>query len=245
MMKKRGEIYYNFPAPLMRGFAESTSKAHQCLCDVLYYNAYKVWHGRDGSIPDSDFYAYICNELGLSMYAHETKAQLLRDTKEMREKFQGYNGVYFSISKKMYFDFYENIETTSEEDREGLLAYLAVKSIIGTRSHALTNRFFLASRMNGNTGMVNDLPDSIQKYTLRYWFGKLKTLLFVRYKVAIVTDKNIRGLYVSLKKDENGSPDIVWLMKKVHEVRESRKQSDPLKEAQERAREQLLQFKDT
>ena len=90
------------------------------------------------------------------------------------------------------------METTIEE-RTGLLAYLAVKSILGTRGFAKTNRFFLTSRMDCNLKCENTLPDEILKYRKRYHFDKLKSLLYSRYNVGIYSEKTIRGFYVSLQ----------------------------------------------
>ncbi len=232
-MKKNGEIYYNFPAPLMNGFWQSDKHAKRCLNDILYYYACRTWYYRDtGRVSEEDFYDFILEKLGLSKFAFDTKAALYRGTRELREKYLGineYNGVYFSLSKDVFFEYYENEKTA--EERAGLLAYLAAKSIIGVRPYALTNRFFLTSRMACNSRLENDLPEEIGKYRIRYHFDRLKSLLFVAFNVAIYTDRNIRGFYVSLKKDNEGKPDVLWLAQQVETKRNERKSPDPLKVA--------------
>ncbi len=232
-MKKNGEIFYNFPAPLMYGFWKSENDAKRCLVNIIYYYACRVWHYRDRSkVKEADFYNFILEKLGLSQFAFNTKDDMYRDTKELREKYFGmneYNGVYFSLSKDMFFDYYENEKTA--EERAGLLAYLATKSIIGVRPYALTNKYFLTSRMACNSKLENDLPEEVARYRIRYHFDKLKSLLYVVFRVTIYTDRNIRGFYVSLRKDDKGKPDILWLARQVEAKRRERKTPDPLKVA--------------
>ncbi len=237
-MKKNGEIYYNFPAALMYGFWQSEKTAKQCLNNILYYYACRVWQYRDANkVKEDDFYDFILEKLGLTRFAFDNKAALYRATKEIRETYLGfeeYDGIYFSVSIDMFFDFYKHEKT--EEERAGLLAYLATKSIIGVRKYALTNRFFLTSRMACNSKLVNELPEEVEKYRKRYHFDKLKSLLYVAVNVAIYTDRNIRGFYVSLKKDEEGEPDISWLAQQVKAKRLKNKEPDPLKMAIQNAK---------
>ena len=241
-MKKNGEIYYNFPAELMRGFWKSETEKVRCLNDILNYCVYDVWckKGRC-EIVNENFNQFICKELGLSVFCDNiSKASFYRRTEQLREMYDhnSFCGLFFSISRTMYFDFYE-METTIEE-RTGLLAYLAVKSILGTRGFAKTNRFFLTSRMDCNLKCENTLPDEILKYRKRYHFDKLKSLLYSRYNVGIYSEKTIRGFYVSLQKDENGKPDILWLAQQVSELKKERKEnSDPLKIALLEARRKI------
>lgn len=248
-MKKDGEIYYSFPADLMRGFWQSEEAKTFCLNNILYYYAYSVWcsKGRGGRIDEKDFYKFICKELCLSCFAYDTKARFYRATEELRNKYDpdNYNGLFWCISNSMFFDFYNNAKTA--EERAGLLAYLATRSIIGQRGFAKTNKYFLTSRMACNSKTQNELPDEIEKYRLRYHFDKLKSALYVVYKVAIYSDKTMRGFYVSLKKDTDGNPDILWLAQQVESIRKDRVEAkaDPLKVALQNVRNELRKHNDT
>ena len=241
-MRKNGEIYYNFPAELMRGFWKSETEKLSCLNEILNFCAYETWvkKGRC-EIANENFNQFICKELGLKMFCnHASKATFYRKTEKLREMYDhnSFSGLFFSISNELFFKYYD--EETTTEERTGLLAYLAVKSILGIRGFAKTNRFFLTSRMACNLKCENTLPDEILKYRKRYHFDKLKSLLYSRYNVGIYSDKTIRGFYVSLRKDENGKPDILWLAQQVSELKKERKEkSDPLKIALLEARRKI------
>lgn len=246
-MKKDGVTYYSFPAALMFGFWESEEQKICCLNNVLYYCAYSVWYekGIRGQAKEDDFHNLICKELGLSKFAYDTKSRFYYATKELRANYDPYtyNGLFWCISANMFFDFYHNAKTA--EERAGLLAYLATRSIIGQRPFAKTNKFFLTSRMACNLKNQNELPEEIEKYRLRYHFDKLKTMLFTSFNVAIYSDKTMRGFYVSLKKDADGKPDILWLAQQVNIHRQEKDSTDPLKDALQKVKSELQKTKDT
>lgn len=246
-MKKDGETYYQFPAALMFGFWQSEEAKIRCLNNVLYYSAYSVWcsKGRGGLVSEGNFHNFICEELSLSRFAYDTKAKFYRATEELRSKYDPdtYNGLFWCISNSMFFDFYNNSKTA--EERAGLLAYLAIRSIIGQRPFAKTNKYFLTSRMACNLKNQNELPEEIEKYRIRYHFDKLKTRLYTSFNVAIYSDKTMRGLYVSLKKDTDGKPDILWLAQQVNKHRLEKDSIDPLKDALQKVKNELKKSKDT
>ena len=245
-MKKDGKTYYKFPAALMYGFWESEAQKTRCLNNVLNYCAYDVWchNGRGGQADASEFYGLICKELGLSKFAYDSKNSFYSATKELRSEYDPdiYNGLYWCISATMFFEFYENEKTA--EERAGLLAYLATRSIIGQRGYAKTNKYFLTSRMACNMKNEMELPEGISKYRLRYHFDKLKTMLYAAFNVAIYSDKTMRGFYVSLKKDADGKPDILWLAQQVERIRDERlNAADPLKVALLEAKSKIRHLK--
>ncbi len=241
-MKKNGEIYYNFPAALMYGFWESEEQKVKCLNDVMDYYAYDVWckKGRGGNVREEDFNKFICKELGLSLFRNNiSKAGFYRQTIKIRETYDPYTyrGLYFSISCNLFFDFCENPKTA--EERAGLLAYLATKSILGVRGYAKTNKYFLTSRMACNLKNQNELPKEVAKYRIRYHFDKLKSMLYTTFNVAIYSDKTMRGFYISLKKGEDGKPDILWLAQQIQNNRTEAATADPLKIALKEARSKI------
>ena len=246
-MKKDGVTYYSFPAALMFGFWESEEQKIYCLNNVLYYCAYSVWceKGIRGQAKEDDFHNLICKELGLSKFAYDTKYRFYRATQELRDKYDNdtFGVLFWCISKPMFLDFRLNAKTA--EERAGLLGYLATRSIIGQRPFAKTNKFFLTSRMACNLKNQNELPEEIEKYRLRYHFDKLKTMLFTSFNVAVYSDKTMRGFYVSLKKDADGKPDILWLAQQVNSHRQEKDTTDPLKVALQNVRKELQKSNDT
>lgn len=243
-MKKKGEIFYNFPLPLMNGFWESNYKAQQCLSDILYYYARWIWDKDGSEVPDDDFKSFIEKKLCINNFKFDKKTQLYNRTKDYYWNYskERYDGAYFSISVDLFFKFYK--KETTQEDRIGLLAYLSVKSIIGVRPFAQTNRYMIASRMACNNKYTENLPEEIGKAITRRKFDKMKATLHDIYHVAVYTDRRMRGCYVSLKKDENGEPDMKWLAKEAAKNFASHKES-AYKKALEKAREIALNFDDT
>lgn len=246
-MKKDGVTYYTFPAALMYGFWESEEQKNICLNNVLYYCAYDVWctKGRRGQVDVCDFHKLICEELHLSKFTYDNKNSFYRATEKLRSKYDPdtYKGLFWCISNPMFFDFYENVKTA--EERAGLLAYLATRSIIGQRAFAKTNKYFLTSRMACNLKNQNELPEEIEKYRIRYHFDKLKSTLYTSYNVAIYSDRTMRGFFVSLKKDANGNPDLLWLAQQVTNHRREKDNADPLKVALQNVRNELQKANDT
>ncbi|GEM_PF-4593355 len=107
---------------------------------------------------------------------------------------------YFSISRESYWRFHD--EESTEFDRALLLAYLAVKSMVGKRDMIRTNMAAICSRMDGNTrpkGIIN-LSDSVKKYLNRYWSKKLLEALFEKRGVTFYggnSKHKVRGFYCS------------------------------------------------
>ena len=250
-MKKDGVIYLSFPAALMFGFWKSEEEKRKCLDNVLDICAYDVWckKGRGGRVDKSQFRKLIEKELEITVHYdyYEDKDIFYRRTQKLREIYdpENYIGLYWCISIPMLINFRNNPKTA--EERAGLLAYLAIRSIIGKRPFAKTNRFFLTSRMACNCMNENgdDLPEEIRKYRKRYHFDKLLRLLLTAYNVAIYSDKSIRGFYVSLKKDTNGKPDILWLIQQVSIHRQEKDSTDPLRDAIKKAKNELQKANDT
>lgn len=248
-MKKDGITYYSFPAVLMKNFWTSEEQKTRCLDNVLDYCAYDVWckRGRGGRVDNSEFHKFIESELGLTIPYdyYDNKDRFYRATQELRDKYDNdtFGVLFWCISKPMLLDFRLNAKTA--EERAGLLAYLATRSIIGQRPFAKTNKFFLTSRMACNLKNQSELPEEIEKYRLRYHFDKLKTMLFTSFNVAIYSDKTMRGFYVSLKKDADGKPDILWLAQQVNIHRQEKDSNDPLKDALQKVKSELQKTKDT
>jgi hypothetical protein len=64
-------------------------------------------------------------------------------------------------------------------------------------------------------------------------------MLFAAYKVASYSDRTMRGFYVSLKKDADGNPDILWLAQQVNSNRQGKDTTNPLKVALQNVRNEL------
>lgn len=103
------------------------------------------------------------------------------------------------INKDMAFDFYDNPKT--EYEIAVLLAYLALKSIIGNKPYIRTTNEFMIARMAGYSSVVKDiqdtLPEPLRRHTTRRMLDKIKFDLQMNWNV-IIYARYVRGFYVSL-----------------------------------------------
>ena len=121
--------YYTAPIELYRGFLENP---HKCLSNVADY-----------LLAGYSNYTAAEQALGIKWNSHENGA--LKQGKALRG--QHYSGVMFSISRKMYWDYYKNPKTT--EQLLLLLAYLSLKSMNGNRTYRVGNSQAMFIRMAG------------------------------------------------------------------------------------------------
>jgi hypothetical protein len=114
------------------------------------------------------------------------------------------------ISKDMCFDFYQNHKT--EQEIAILVAYLALKSIIGYRKYAITTNAFLLSRMAGEVSKINTeyLPEQIKKYATRWQLDKIKAELTENWKVAFYGYR-LKGFYFSF---DLSLPELIEIAEK-------------------------------
>ncbi|WP_137305746.1 hypothetical protein [Lentimicrobium saccharophilum] len=120
------------------------------------------------------------------------------------------------INKDICFDFYKNEKT--EADIAILLAYLALKSVIGSKPYVHITNEFLIARMAGYASvksMPEALPEPLAGYTTRRKLDKIKFELRSNWNVNIYGYR-VRGFYVSI--DNQFS-----LEKLIYEVEKQRK----------------------
>ena len=230
-------IYYNAPSELFRGFLLD-KKYPQCLGDVINYVLYAQCEKNWCSMKDCGEYA--SKALGVDFQnpktAYKRGLQLFDELiRENREK-----PAFFSMSHDLYWYLREK-ETTSEE-RGVILAYLAIKSMIGKREYIKANMTLLCSRMDGQTRYRGQqISSEVAMYATRYRAHKLMNALFERYGVIFYSGNathKVRGFYCSL------TLSMAELIHRVEKARDEAKAKpyDPLKEAQRKALEELGMF---
>jgi hypothetical protein len=115
--------------------------------------------------------------------------------------------VWAMINKDLLFDYYKN-----DKDQWQLVqfaAYIAIGSIIGATKLGFkpTNKNLILARMFGYK-IHNDIPEKLNptvkelmnKYSTRYWMGKLLQELQVSWHVKLYNPKGMRGFTVGNKK---------------------------------------------
>lgn len=226
------EIYYNTPCELYRGFFESESSMRDCLtnvCDYAIMKAYEKHQGNNRNLKEIAL-KYCGVKIGSEASVKKIGTKLIREY----ECAPMYAPAYFSIRVDVFWHFHD--KPTTDDDRAALLAYLALRSMIGNREMMRTNTNFLLSRMAGNTKYVpvGELHPSIRYYGTRYQRSKLQNLLYERYGISFYSGTKghtMRGFYFST------TLSVEDLIKRVEESKREAAQrpKDPLKEAKRTA----------
>lgn len=108
------------------------------------------------------------------------------------------NSPFTGMMQETLWDYWKNTKTDFEN--ACLLAYLAMKSIIGKSGCKKTTNIFIWSRMAGNEQAVKDvgdLPVELQRFFTRYQFDKIK-LHLEDWHLSYYSN-HTRGLYISFR----------------------------------------------
>jgi Tfp pilus assembly ATPase PilU len=100
------------------------------------------------------------------------------------------------INLRIYWDFRKNHKT--EFEKVCLLAFLAIKSILGQKAFCkITNDFFVA-RMDGKAKTCKSLEISpaLQKYINEYQLNRIKMTLKSKWYL-VTYGRRMRGFYVA------------------------------------------------
>jgi hypothetical protein len=108
------------------------------------------------------------------------------------------NSPMVGINIEMCFDFFNNHKT--QDDISVLLAFLAIKSIIGRKAYCKMTNEYLITRMGGYArieDLPNPLPHPLSGYYTRRKLDKMKSELQLNWNVNIYSYYT-RGFYVSI-----------------------------------------------
>lgn len=186
-MKMDNDIkYLNFPVCLLSGIFENTKKVMNDIIDyAIYKHSLKLeLSDETGNLESSAKYFGI--NLGNSKRTYKN-GKLLYDSIPEKTPMTG-------INKEMLFDYFEHEK--SEIEIVTLLAFLAIKSILGTKPYSKANKQFLLSRMSGNAKKDGIISDQLSKYLLRYHFDKIIIELKLNWRL-VYYSYHTRGFYIS------------------------------------------------
>ena len=184
MSEKR---YFNFPIELLAGFMNNTNVV---LGNIFDYCIYKYMHDKKCCVEDAEKYFGV--KTGNHNKSIDNGEKIYKMVKDKR-----LTGINESSAGDLFWSFYKN--NKSDFDKAVLLAFLAVKSIVGNKQYyKLTNQNIWFNRIAGQDDDCETLPKEIAKYCTRYQFDKIKIELNESYKVSIYA-YHTRGQYVSLK----------------------------------------------
>ena len=126
------------------------------------------------------------------------EASIIEKAQNIEKGIPTKNTVLFMISKSLLFDFRDNEK--AELEIAQLMAFTAIKSIIGKKKYGKTNKSHILARMFGYAS-VKDVPenpcDFYKKYSKRYHIDRIIQQLELHWHVKTYSN-HMRGLYVSI-----------------------------------------------
>ncbi len=231
-------IYYNAPCELYRHFLRSEKDFHRVLNDIADFILYDACKSMYKSKLDAEEIKKKVKRYGIN---YHNPVGSWKDGEGLYIEYveNAKNApAYFSISRETYWHF-RDVDST-EFERAMLLAYLAVKSMVGKRDMIKTNMTAICSRMDGNTKpkRAAELSEGVTKYLNRYWSNKLLSALYGKRGVTFYGGNKchkVRGFYCSttLSMEElitKAEADMEWTRNRP---------ADPLREARRLAMEKL------
>jgi hypothetical protein len=184
-------IYFNFPIVLLQGFLLDHSKCLNDIFDYAIYSYLEKHHGGDLneiSEAEKEYWLTIGN-----------KKRTYQNGRALHDSIPD-NVPFVGIQKDIWFDYYKNEK--SEFQKVCLLAFLAIKSILGKKSYWKTNFKLVFSRMAGYSHTIKDaseLPkELIRYYTYRYHSDKIIKELKLNWNLK-QDGHRTKGFYVSFK----------------------------------------------
>lgn len=180
--------FFNFPIVLLDGFLEDLERVLENIWDYSIYTRTLSYDFGSMKTKIEDAKNYFGVNGGLD-------TRITGNGKELYEEYKSF--AHTGISKKIYFDYLKNDKT--KEQKLQLLGFLALKSIIGSRSYFKTNNLLVLSRMAGlpeTAKKIEELPSGFYHLNTRYQMDKLKENLKDSWGL-IIYGRYIRGFYFS------------------------------------------------
>jgi len=183
--------YFNFPIQLIQGLFENKIKT---LNDIMNYAIY-AYTLKLNEVDKMVKLNCALNYYGVEFHGTTDKKKRLVKGEELYKSLQSPPKV--GLSLPVFWDFYDNEK--NDFDLACLAAFLAIKSILGTKSYCKITNTFLWSRMSGRAKAIDNywmLNESVIKYANEYQTVKIKRAL--RDSWGLVNYGHYtRGFYVS------------------------------------------------
>ena len=185
-------LYYHFPIAILAKGITKTS-----LINMVEYCIYSYMEEWAATFTDA------CKDLGFKNWNKEDCRATFERYKNCRTK--------TSISREQCGQWFHNIENESDYSKLLLLAFLAVKSIVGKKNYVITNYDFLLARMAGDSvprykttkgKKTLILPPHIEHINTRRRLEQIREDLRKKYHVATWGQQGLRGFAISTKLEE-------------------------------------------
>lgn len=222
------EKYFNFPIQLLSGFLNNSHTVLNNITDfAIYENSLKLELGTEEDKMKAS--ANIFNLTINNPKRSSENGKLLYNSISQKSPRTG-------LSVSMFFDFYQNEQT--EFEKVCLLAFLAIKSIIGNKAYCKVTNLYLWARMDGKINTIEtpeDLTAEVMKYANRYQTENVKNELILNWSL-IYYSRYTRGFYVSYKLSLE---DLIFEAEKRRKSTKEKQQKSIQKEALKKALERL------
>jgi hypothetical protein len=192
--------YFNFPIILIKSLPEDKlGTLNNALYFAMYSHSLKMDAEELYSNSELSKFKSAAKFYGVILNGSDQNIKLkLKRGKELFDSIPTENpkvGLNISI----FWDFYNNEK--SEFDIVCLLAFLAIKSILGSKPYCKTVNAYLWSRMSGNAKSdLSELTETVKKYANEYQTVKIKNELRENWGL-ITYSRYTKGFYVSFTLD--------------------------------------------
>jgi len=186
--------YLNFPIQLI---SKLFTNKDETMTNILYCGLYS--HSLKLDLGEDDFDNFLSS---VKFY----NVAMGGNNYDKKQKFKTGETLYNSIdtsspkvgmNMNIFWDYYKNEKT--DFDLACLAAFLAIKSILGSKPYCKMNNAYLWARMSGNSSSMkdyNELSEPILKYANEYQTVKIKNELRDSWGLNTYS-RYTRGFYVS------------------------------------------------
>lgn len=176
---------YNFPISMLQGFMINSDSVMSKILDFVLFSTCK-----DQEELDMESAA---DRMGVSF------GNLMGAYAEGESLYNSYSDEGYpwtGMSHDLFWKFYK--KDRSDLDKATLLAFLAIKSLIGQKPYyKVTNQDVIFKRMAGHKEKDKFyLPKEIKNFTTRSRFNRIKLELKEHWNVVIYAN-HVRGMYIS------------------------------------------------
>jgi len=185
------QIYYQFPIELIKGVFNDSKKKQEFLNEILYYSifAFSEELKNKNEYEENDIQRFNASAKLLNVsLGNLENAYRIGETKYYEHSG---NKCLVNLNNDIFWQFYK--EEKSDFDWRCLIAFLAIKSIIGRKKYTKTNNTFLLSRMAGFSATNEDHGIKLTRYQL----DKIKTELQLNWHI-VYHGRNTRGFFVGI-----------------------------------------------
>ena len=186
-MKNDKPKYLNFPISLLQGFMEATKGA---LGNILDYCIIYEMEVHQKPFIEARKMFNMAEPYDIMNFVEDAKV-VFNSTPRNQPR--------TGLEVEMFWEYYQN--NKSDEEKAILLAFLAIKSIVGMNFfYKLGKQEIIFHRMAGHTKAEGELPDTIKPFCTRYKFDKIKAELQDHWGISFYSC-HVRGMYISTELD--------------------------------------------